>query len=192
MVSCTTRKFLPLTKSSVLAPPSATDFTNLAQNLLNRMLAHKSLQAKLSALGIQSACFCLADQTGVVLYEFSVGTHAHGTAPLSDEKAARKAAVLTGVVTGRFSSREIRNPLIDLFGGAVRGMQHIISCRLVAVQPHSASESVDIEDMSEIVAIIFGLEIKKRMGIYEMPKELAMGHLSRHMSPVLPLFDPFL
>lgn len=191
MVSCIRRKFFPL-PATTIAPPTTQDFTNLGQNLFSRMAGHTPLQKKFHELGIESAFFCLADQTGAVLHEFSVGTHAHGSVPVDDEVIVRKAATLTGVVTGRFSSREIRQPSLNIFSGAVRGMQHIISCRLVAVQPHSASESVEIEDMSEIVAIIFGLEIKKYMGIYEMPKELAMGHLSRSRSPVLPLFDPFL
>lgn len=186
------RKFLPLTKTPVLPSPTSTDYTNLADTLFGRMNAHKPLKDKFRDLGIESACFCLADQTGAVLYEFSVGVHAHGSSSGYDTAAARKAAEMTGKVTGRFSSREIRQPNLDLYAGAVRGMQHIISCRLVAVQPLSSSEKIAVEDMSEIAAIVFGCEIKKRMGIQEMPRELAMGHLSRHRSPLLPLFDPFL
>ena len=133
MVSYTARKFFPLAATTI-APPTTQDFTNLGQNLFSRMAGHKPLQKKFRELGIESAFFCLADQTGVVLHEFSVGIHSHGSTPFDDELIARKAATLTGVITGRLASREIRMTQADLFAGSVRGMTNIISCRLVAVQ----------------------------------------------------------
>ncbi len=191
MVPYIARKFFPLSVTT-FAQPTTQDFTNLGQNLFGRMVEHKPLQEKFQELGIESAFFCLADQTGIILHEFMVGSHSHGSVPLADELIARKIATLTGIVTGRISSREIRMTKANLFAGSVRGMKHIISCRLVAVQPLSQSESVAVEDLSELVAIIFGYEVKKRMGLMEIPKDYVMGFLSRYRSPHLPLFDPFL
>jgi hypothetical protein len=166
------------------------DFTNLAQNLFDRMESHKPLKAKLSTLGAESACFCLADQSGNALHEFFVGTHAHGSNYPLDKQVAHDNAFRNGNTPGVYSSRNVNFP--GACAGSVRGMRHIISCRLIAVQPHSVAQAKDVEDLSEIVAIIYGREIKKRLGIQEMPKDLVLGHLSRYRSPLLPLFDPFL
>ena len=167
------------------------DYTFLAQTLFDEMLRHKPLQQLFFEQGITGACFCMASQFGTSLYEFQVGIAGHGTSFAQDQSIANEASRRTADNRG-YGSRETRNPGLQKFAGAIRGMDHIISCRMIAIQPHSALQNVAIEDLSEIFAIILGREITKKMGTKELIKDHAMGFFSRYTSPLLRNFDPFL
>lgn len=177
--------------ASAQTAPTMHGYTLLAQTLFDRMKKHPPLKELFLEYGITGACFCMASQFGTSLYEFQVGIAGHGTNLLMDQGIANEASRRTADNCS-FDSRETRNPTLQKFAGAIRGREHIISCRMIAVQPHSTQQEVAIEDLSEIFAIILGLEIAKKMGTKELIKDHALGFLSRHFSSLLPLFDPFL
>ena len=167
------------------------DYTFLAHTLFDEMLRHKPLQQLFFEQGITGACFCMASQFGTSLYEFEIGVAGHGTSLAQDQSIANEASRRTADNRGQ-GSRESRNPGLQRFAGAIRGRDHIISCRMVAIQPHSVQQNEAIEDLSEIFAIILGREITKKMGTKELIKDHAMGFFSRYTSPLLRNFDPFL
>lgn len=161
------------------------------EDQFERMQYHPPSRDLFDSLGISSVLGCFADQEGTVLFSLEAGAHAPGSNPDQDRVIAAEAARNTGSRWG-FSSRESRLPGAEQCAGAIRGFQHIISCRLVAVSSLAAKDLKDVEDASEIFTLAYALHISRIIGVREANRELAMGSLSRYASGLLDLFDPFL
>lgn len=171
--------------------PTVQDYKVLAEDLFERMQNHPPSRDLLDSLGISSVLGCFADQEGTVLFSFEAGAHAHGSNPGQDRVIAADAARNTGSLVG-FSSRDSRLPNAEQYAGAIRGFQHIISCRLVAISSLGAKDLKDVEDASEIFTLAYTLHLSSILGVREANRDMVVGSLSRYASGLLDLFDPFL
>lgn len=171
--------------------PTKADYSDTAERLLLSMILHSPVHERFSALGIEGVIVSFHDQEGRPLFDFMAGSASHGSDRTQEHASALLAAKHLAMARG-MESRSTRLPAVGRYAGAIRGFIHIVSCRLIPVSPLSASELVEVEDMSELFTLAYLLAILKDLGEKEIVKDMAVGILSRYHSPIESDFTPFL